>query len=216
MGSFALTASGDALTAVDAAVPTLVADRFASRLMAKDATLWGADAEPEASIRLGWIDLFDGSRALLPEIAGLRADLNGEGVDRIVLCGMGGSSLAPEVITKEAGVELVVLDATDPEQVRAALEEGLQRTAIVVSSKSGSTVETDSQRRVFEQAFTDAGIDAASRIIVVTDPGSPLEEASRAAGVLRADRVRPRALGARGCGHRDAAQRCRGQRGVPR
>ncbi|MGV0109664.1 glucose-6-phosphate isomerase [Arthrobacter sp. CP30] len=191
MGSFALTASGDALAAVDAAVPTLVADRFASRLMAKDATLWGADAEPEASIRLGWIDLFDGSRALLPEIAGLRADLNGEGVDRIVLCGMGGSSLAPEVITKEAGVELVVLDATDPEQVRAALEEGLQRTAIVVSSKSGSTVETDSQRRVFEQAFTDAGIDAASRIIVVTDPGSPLEEASRAAGYRRVFTANP-------------------------
>ncbi|PPB50029.1 glucose-6-phosphate isomerase [Arthrobacter pityocampae] len=182
MGSFALTATGAALAAVESAVPALVKDRFASRLMAKDATLWGADAESEASVRLGWIDLFEGSRALLPEIAALRADLAAEGVDRIVLCGMGGSSLAPEVITREAGVPLVVLDATDPDQVRAALEEDLQRTAIVVSSKSGSTVETDSQRRVFEQAFTDAGIDAASRIIVVTDPGSPLEEASRAAG----------------------------------
>ncbi len=185
MGSFALTASGAALTAVDAVVPGLVADRFASRLMAKDPTLWGSEAESEAAVRLGWIDLFEGSRALLPEIAALRAELLAEGVDRIVLCGMGGSSLAPEVITKEAGVPLVVLDATDPEQVRTALEEGLQRTAIVVSSKSGSTVETDSQRRVFEQAFDDAGIDAASRIIVVTDPGSPLDESSRKAGYRR-------------------------------
>ncbi len=182
MGSFALVATGAALDAVETALPTLVQDRVASRLMAKDATLWGQDAEAEASIRLGWIDVFVGSRALLPEIAGLRADLRAEGVDRVVLCGMGGSSLAPEVITKQAGVDLVVLDATDPEQVRGALEGDLQRTMIVVSSKSGSTVETDSQRRLFEQAFTDAGIDAASRIVVVTDPGSPLEEASRKAG----------------------------------
>jgi glucose-6-phosphate isomerase len=185
VGSFALTASGDALTAVESVVPVLVADRVASRLIAKDATLWGPDAEAEASIRLGWLDLFEESRALVPAIAGLRADLQGEGVDRIVLCGMGGSSLAPEVITRHDGVDLVVLDATDPEQVGAALDGDLQSTAIVVSSKSGSTVETDSQRRLFEQAFTDAGIDAASRIIVVTDPGSPLEEASRAAGYRR-------------------------------
>ena len=191
MGSFALTASGAALAAVESAVPALVKDRFASRLMAKDATLWGADSESEASIRLGWLDLFEGSRALLPEIAGLRADLEAEGVDRIVLCGMGGSSLAPEVITKEAGIALVVLDATDPEQVRAALEVDLQRTAIVVSSKSGSTVETDSQRRLFEQAFTDAGIDAASRIVIVTDPGSPLDEASRKAGYRKVFNANP-------------------------
>jgi glucose-6-phosphate isomerase len=190
MGSFALTASGAALAAVESAVPALVKDRFASRLFAKDSTLWGTDAEHEASIRLGWIDLFEGSRALLPEIAGLRADLNAEGVDRIVLCGMGGSSLAPEVITKESGVELVVLDATDPEQVRTALED-LQRTAIVVSSKSGSTIETDSQRRLFEQAFSDAGIDAASRIVVVTDPGSPLEEAARKAGYRKVFNANP-------------------------
>jgi glucose-6-phosphate isomerase len=190
MGSFALIASGAALAAVESVVPVLVRDRFASRLFAKDSTLWGVDAEHEASVRLGWIDLFEGSRALLPEIAGLRADLNAEGVDRIVLCGMGGSSLAPEVITKEAGVELVVLDATDPEQVRAALAD-LQRTAIVVSSKSGSTIETDSQRRLFEQAFSDAGIDAASRIVVVTDPGSPLEEAARKAGYRKVFNANP-------------------------
>jgi glucose-6-phosphate isomerase len=95
---------------------------------------------------------------------------------------MGGSSLAPEVIAGTAGVELTVLDSTDPDQVRAALADRLDATAIVVSSKSGSTVETDSQRRVFEKAFNDAGIDARSRIIIVTDPGSPLDKASREAG----------------------------------
>ena len=60
---------------------------------------------------------------------------------------------------------------------------------VVVSSKSGSTVETDSQRRAFEQAFTDAGIDPAGRIVIVTDPGSPLDQQSREAGyrVVNAD-----------------------------
>ena len=75
-----------------------------------------------------------------------------------------------------------MLDSTDPEQVGAALADRLAETAIVVSSKSGSTLETDSQRRIFEHAFTEAGIDAKSRIIIVTDPGSPLDKASREAG----------------------------------
>jgi glucose-6-phosphate isomerase len=75
-----------------------------------------------------------------------------------------------------------VLDSTDPEQVSAALADRLEHTAIVVSSKSGSTLETDSQRRIFEQEFTRAGVDAKSRIIIVTDPGSPLDKASREAG----------------------------------
>ena len=54
--------------------------------------------------------------------------------------------------------------------MRAALADRLERTVVVVSSKSGSTVETDCQRRAFEQAFTDAGIDPTARIVVVTDP----------------------------------------------
>ena len=90
--------------------------------------------------------------------------------------------MAPEVVAGTAGVELPVLNSTGPEQVSAALADGLAETAIVVSSKSGSTVETDSQRRVFEQAFDNAGIDAKSRIIIVTDPRSPLDKASREAG----------------------------------
>jgi glucose-6-phosphate isomerase len=102
---------------------------------------------------------------------------------------MGGSSLAPEVITNKYGVELVVLDSTAPDQVRAVVSQDLERTAIIVSSKSGSTVETDSQKRVFELAFTSAGIDKVERIVIVTDPGSPMEAAAIADGyrVFRAD-----------------------------
>ena len=74
-----------------------------------------------------------------------------------------------------------MLDTTDPEQVEAAMSD-LDRTVIVVSSKSGGTIETDSHRRAFEQAFRDAGIHPAQRIVVVTDPGSPLERTARDAG----------------------------------
>ena len=177
-----VTASGAAAEAVHAHVGGLVDERFASRLFARDATLWGADAEGEAGVRLSWVDLARSSRHLVGEIAALRAELAAAGLDHVVLCGMGGSSLAPEVICATAGVPLTVLDSSDPDSVRAALGDRLERTVVVVSSKSGGTLETDSQRRAYEQAFTDAGIDPTQRIIVVTDPGSPLEATARAAG----------------------------------
>jgi glucose-6-phosphate isomerase len=182
MSSLGLQATGDALVAIDRHVPTLVQDHFASRLAALDPTLWGTEAEAEASKRLGWMDPFGESRALVPRIESLRAELAAEGITRVILAGMGGSSLAPEVIAATAGVALTVLDSTDPEMVGNVLAAGVKDTVLVVSSKSGSTVETDSQRRVFEQAFADAGLDPASRIVVVTDPGSPLEQSAREAG----------------------------------
>ncbi|MGH3859414.1 glucose-6-phosphate isomerase [Actinokineospora sp.] len=163
-------------------VQQLVDDAVASKLAAQDPTLWGPEAESESAIRLAWTTLHETSRPLLAEIDALRAELHAEGVDRVVLAGMGGSSLAPEVITGTAGVPLVVLDTTDPGQVADALAGDLTRTVLVVSSKSGSTVETDSHRRIFAEAFAAEGIDAASRIVVVTDPGSPMEAASVEAG----------------------------------
>jgi glucose-6-phosphate isomerase len=182
MSTLSYDATGAARQAHEQHLPALLEDRIATRIFAKDHTLWGPDAEQEAAVRLGWVEAATVSQPLVSGILELREALKADGVTRIVLCGMGGSSLAPEVIAGTAGVELTVLDSTDPEQVSAALADRLDETAIVVSSKSGSTVETDSQRRVFEQAFTDAGIDAKSRIIIVTDPGSPLDKASREAG----------------------------------
>jgi glucose-6-phosphate isomerase len=163
-------------------VEQLVTDRVASRLAAQDKTLWGSEAEEESGKRLAWVSLSETSRPLVTEIATLQVELRERGLPRVVLCGMGGSSLAPEVICGAAGVELVVLDSSHPDFVRTALEDRLAETVVVVSSKSGGTVETDSQKRAFEKAFTDAGIDPAERMIVVTDPGSPMEKAAREAG----------------------------------
>ena len=182
MTTLSYDAAGAARSAHEQHLPALLEDRVATRIFAKDPTLWGADAESEASVRLGWVEAATVSQPLVQDILALRDELHAEGVTRIVLCGMGGSSLAPEVIAGTAGVELTVLDSTDPEQVSAALADRLAETAIVVSSKSGSTLETDSQRRVFEHAFTEAGLDAKSRIIIVTDPGSPLDKSAREAG----------------------------------
>lgn len=189
MSSLSVTASGAAAEAVARHVASLVGDSFASRLFAQDATLWGPDAEPEASKRLSWVGLPRSSRPLVGEVAALRDTLTGRGLDHVVLCGMGGSSLAPEVICATSGKELFVLDSSDPDYVRTALADRLDRTIVVVSSKSGSTVETDSQRRAYEKAFADAGIDPAERIVVVTDPGSPLDRDARGRGyhVVNAD-----------------------------
>ncbi|WP_221584095.1 glucose-6-phosphate isomerase [Microbacterium sp. G2-8] len=187
--TFSIHVSGGIKGAVDQWLPTLTGDYVASRLTNGDADLWGPEAESEAAKRLGWVNAVEVSRPLVPEIVALRGELAAKGVDRFVLAGMGGSSLAPEVITKTAGVPLTILDSTAPGQVLAALSDDLERTALVVASKSGSTVETDSQRRTFETAFRDLGIDPAERIIIVTDPGSPLDESARAEGyrVFNAD-----------------------------
>ncbi|HEY8306044.1 MAG TPA: glucose-6-phosphate isomerase [Lapillicoccus sp.] len=189
MTALSVSASGPAADAIATAVPQLVEAQFASKLFAKDPTLWGSAAESESSKRLSWVGLGRTSRPLVGEIAALRDDLVGKGLDHVVLCGMGGSSLAPEVICATEGKELVVLDSSDPDYVRAALQDKLDRTVVVVSSKSGSTVETDSQKRVYEGAFTDAGIDPTERIVIVTDPGSPLDKSAREAGyrVVNAD-----------------------------
>lgn len=176
------------LVELNEVVDLLVKDQVASRIRAKDSSIWGPQAQPEASIRLGWVESAEISLPLVPQIIELRDEFRKAGLTRFVLCGMGGSSLAPEVITKNARVELVVLDSTDPSQVRSALNE-IEKTVVVVSSKSGSTVETDSQKRAFETAFRGAGIDPTERIVIVTDPGSPLDQSARQAGyrVFNAD-----------------------------
>jgi glucose-6-phosphate isomerase len=158
---------------------------LAGRLAARDATIWGRDAEPEAAQRLGWLDLPETSEALLPQLRELRERLSARGIDHVVLAGMGGSSLAPEVITRTAGADLTILDSTDPHQVGAALADRIERTVLVVASKSGGTVETDSHRRAYEHAFRQAGLteaEVAERIVVVTDPGSPLHDEAVKAG----------------------------------
>ncbi len=153
----------------------------------KDPTTWGPEAATEAAVRLNWVDLPESSRTLLPEIDALTAKFRH--ITTIVLAGMGGSSLAPEVIAKSFGRELFILDSTDPNYLAHAINGDLASTLVVVSSKSGSTIETSSARAAFASAFTKAGLAIAEHMVVVTDPDSPLDRDARAQGlsVINAD-----------------------------
>ncbi|WP_025274814.1 glucose-6-phosphate isomerase [Haloglycomyces albus] len=172
-GGVAVTTHVDAGTGVE----RLRSDNIPQKVLEGDAGLWGDEARDEAAVRLGWTNTFNSSIDLIKPLSKLKAELAELGIDRIALCGMGGSSLAPEVIARTLDLNLQVVDTTDPGQIIAELtEESLRRTAVVVSSKSGTTVETDSQRRAFEAAFRGVGIDdVARRFVFVTDPGSQLE-----------------------------------------
>ena len=177
-----INASGSALDlASEATVASLNA--VVDRLAAKDHTLWGVEAEAEASVRLNWIDLPISSRALLPELDALTAWARSKEITTIVLAGMGGSSLAPEVIAKTYGKKLTVLDTTDPDQIKAAIPVDLAHSLVVVGSKSGSTIETASHKAFFTKVFQDAGLNPADHFVIVTDPGSPLDKSARADGL---------------------------------
>jgi hypothetical protein len=108
---------------------------------------------------------------------------------RIVLCGMGGSSLGPEVIALTYKKDIFIFDSTDPNYALHAIGKDLASTLVVVSSKSGSTIETSSQRSLFQGQFEGAGLDPVDHILFVTDPDSPLDIEVRSNGftVINAD-----------------------------
>jgi glucose-6-phosphate isomerase len=183
-----ISLKGNALTRIDRTSAEYKALQvFHDRLKTKDSTIWGPDAQAEAAIRLNWIDLPESSRELLPQFDALAAKHRDK--DHVILCGMGGSSLGPEVIAQTFSKKLFVLDSTDPDYVSHALATDLAKSVVVVSSKSGSTIETASQRALFEGAFRDAGFNPIDHMVFVTDPGSPLDKQVREGGfsVINAD-----------------------------
>jgi transaldolase / glucose-6-phosphate isomerase len=152
------------------------------RIWARDASAWAA-GEDDPADRLGWLDLPASMQAAVPELESFAADIRGEGISTVVLLGMGGSSLAPEVFARtfpagEGGPSLIVLDSTHPDQIRAVGERlDLKSTLFIVSSKSGGTIETISLYRYFRSL-----IDDGTRFIAITDPGTSLEKLARAEG----------------------------------
>ena len=158
-------------------------NQITSRVAKKDPSIWGESARAEASVRLGWVDLPQASRDLLPALDALSAWSRELGHDHLILCGMGGSSLAPEVMAKSFAKKLVVLDSTDPDQVASAMNCDLSKSCIIIGSKSGSTIETASQRALYSSLLREAGLDPRNHIVVVTDPGSPFDISARHEGL---------------------------------
>jgi len=161
-----------------------LADRDAvARLHDRDATLWSDDAQHQRVVadRLGWLDVTSAPDGWPRRLADTAAAARSDRIDRLVLAGMGGSSLAPEVFAKVfpdgGGLRLALLDSTHPAAVRAALDDAdLSTSLVVVSSKSGTTEET----RCF--AAHAAELVAPDRMVAVTDAGSQLEAQARDSG----------------------------------
>ena len=158
------------------ALDRLAREDVAGRLQAGDHTLW-ADDPAGISNRLGWLTAPDDFAGRVEEIEAFAREAVGDGIDDVVLLGMGGSSLAAEVIASAHGSAsgypaLSVLDTTDPAEIRALdARLDLSRTLFVVASKSGTTVETRSQLDYFWSRLPDG-----THFAAITDPGTPLAE----------------------------------------
>lgn len=181
---------GELRTAVHAALGEWDRDGKLRRLWAKDATLWtGADE----SKWMGWLEIIDRSRAEAASYQAFAREVCDAGFAHALLLGMGGSSLCPEVLARTFGrqpgfPELLVLDSTDPSQVaRFERRLDLARTLVIVSSKSGTTLEPNILKQYFFQRVREAIGDreAGSRFVAITDPGSQLEQAARKDGFRR-------------------------------
>ena len=150
------------------------------RIWEKDHTVWSPDPT-ELSDRLGWLDLPEESLGLVDEIQGFAAEIRNSAITHIVLLGMGGSSLAPEVFARTFGSstdfpELIVLDSTHPDAVRA-IENAIDpaRALFIVASKSGTTLETLSFYRTFWDRVGRISSTPGEHFVAITDPGSTLE-----------------------------------------
>jgi transaldolase/glucose-6-phosphate isomerase len=157
----------------------------ARRVWHHDETLWGGPG-PEIGNRLGWLTIADRMMDQTPALADFVADCKADGLTDVVLCGMGGSSLAPEVIRRsfpkgEGGLDLHVLDSTDPAAIREVEQKvDLENTLFLISSKSGGTIETLSQFRYFHSKVPDG-----RNFVAITDPGSSLVELAKDHGFRR-------------------------------
>ena len=166
--------------AVAASLEAWRRDGKVRRLWADDAALWtGAD---EAKW-LGWVDIVAEQRKRIASLSKLADDVRQQGFTHVLLLGMGGSSLGPEVFSETFGrqkayPELLVLDSTDPAQIRT-IESKIDpaRTLFIVSSKSGSTLEPNILKQYFFECAKRAigAENAGSRFIAITDPGSKLQ-----------------------------------------
>jgi len=173
-------------TTVDKALQAIKDNQIIGRIWTHDHTVWKQDPA-EISNRLGWLDSPKVMTDAVTQINDFTAEVRAAGYTHVLLLGMGGSSLAPEVFrltfgVKEGYLDLAVLDSTDPEAVRTkAARSDPAQTLYIVSTKSGGTVETFSFMKYFyNTALAAVGSDrVGEHFIAITDPGSGLENAAK-------------------------------------
>ncbi|MCC6381358.1 MAG: bifunctional transaldolase/phosoglucose isomerase [Dehalococcoidia bacterium] len=176
---------GPLAAAVARRLDAMARDRIVQRIWACDHTVWKPDPT-EISDRLGWLSVAEVMREQVPALRAFADEVAAEGYRTAVLLGMGGSSLAPEVLhasfgTAQGYLDLEVLDTTDPQQIRDVEDRiDLRRTLFVVASKSGGTIETLSQLAYFWEKLPDG-----AHFVAITDPGTTLERLGRERGFRR-------------------------------
>lgn len=172
-------------SALDAAKADWQANHKLDRFWQKDATLWTSDGEEKW---LGWTNIVERQQSNLPALAELAIDVREGRYESLVLLGMGGSSLCPEVLSLTFGrqkgyPQLHIVDSTNPEQVKSVRDAiDFEKTLFIVASKSGSTLEPNVLKQYFyQEARIQLGSDmAGSHFIAITDPGSKMEQVARA------------------------------------
>jgi glucose-6-phosphate isomerase len=170
--------------AVDLAAADWTANNKVARFWQKDASLWTNDGEQNW---LGWIDIVERQQKDLAAYAELGAEIETADFQTVLLLGMGGSSLCPEVLSVTFGQRpgfpaLRIVDSTDPEQVWTARNEvNLADTLVVVASKSGSTLEPNVLFQFFFNEMKEAvgAEEAGSHFVAITDPGSKMEQVAK-------------------------------------
>ena len=177
---------------IDATLSELQHRDLVERIWQRDHTVWKPDPT-EISDRLGWLNVTDSMCEQFPALQAFAQDVRDDGFRHVVLLGMGGSSLGPEVIRQTFGSapgfpELLVLDSTVPSAVQAVTE-GIDpaKTLFLVSSKSGTTTEPLAFYSYFRGLVEEAvGKDKAGRhFVAITDPGTSLEKMAREHGFRR-------------------------------
>jgi glucose-6-phosphate isomerase len=181
-----ITANKAAENLINAGLEQLEKLNFTQKLYKRDGTLWKQDAESLSFINsfLGWTEIYDWTLGQLPEVKAFASEVK-EIFDHVVLMGMGGSSLAPEVLRvlfgKQAGwPELLVLDSTNPEWVAAVRSKiNPAKTLFIFASKSGGTVEPASHFAYFYDEVSKISPNPGANFTAVTDPGTGLEALAR-------------------------------------
>ena len=173
---------GSATEAVAEALDRAQANDVARRLWAADLSLWTQNplVQNQIADSLGWLRVAESMRAGVDDLSAWSAEIAKQ-VDDVVLLGMGGSSLAPEVMAAvipraEEAPQLTVLDTTDPVAIRR-VESGLSldRSLFIVASKSGGTLETATLAEYFWSRYAASGVDSPGRhFVAITDPGTSL------------------------------------------
>ncbi len=183
----AVSALGPQAASVRRRVAGMISDGVSSRLWSIDPTLWTSDKTGQEEIRqrMGWLELPKTSRRALPEISDFVSQVRTAGLDHVLLLGMGGSSLAPEVLSlsfsssPDHPVSFSILDSTDPAQVLSTDDVfPPAKTLYLVSSKSGGTAEVIA---LFNYFWERTGHDG-SHFVAITDPGTTLEALAIAHG----------------------------------